>query len=60
MLGGTWRSLLGKSIRRFVELYDEALKSVKPSEPSFVVKSVREKHESRWLFSTCKVPLSEA
>jgi len=47
MLGGTWRSLLGKSIRRSVELYDEALKSVKPSEPSFVVKSVREKHESR-------------
>jgi hypothetical protein len=34
-------------IRKFVEKWDEILKNVKPSEPGFAVKSVREGRESR-------------
>jgi len=34
-------------IRRFIEKWDEILKNVKPSEPGFAVKSVREDRESR-------------
>jgi len=34
-------------IRKFVEKWDEILKNVKPSEPGFAVKSVREDRESR-------------
>jgi hypothetical protein len=34
-------------IRRFVEKWDEILKNVKPSEPGFAVKSIREDRESR-------------
>ena len=33
--------------RKFVEKWDEILKNVKPSEPGFAVKSVREDRESR-------------
>jgi len=33
-------------IRKFVEKWDEILKNVKPSEPGFAVKSVREDRES--------------
>jgi hypothetical protein len=34
-------------IRKFVEKWDEILKNVKPSEPGFAVKSIREDRESR-------------
>jgi hypothetical protein len=34
-------------IRRFIEKWDEILKNVKPSEPGFAVKSIREDRESR-------------
>jgi uncharacterized protein YydD (DUF2326 family) len=33
--------------RRFIEKWDELLKNVKPSEPGFAVRSVREDRESR-------------
>jgi hypothetical protein len=33
-------------IRKFVEKWDEILKNVKPSEPGFAVKSIREDRES--------------
>ena len=33
-------------IRKFIELCDELLKNVKPSEPGFAVRSVREDRES--------------
>lgn len=33
-------------IRKFVEKWDEILKDVKPSEPGFAVKSIREDRES--------------
>jgi hypothetical protein len=33
--------------RKFVEKWDEILKNVKPSEPGFAVKSIREDRESR-------------
>jgi uncharacterized protein YydD (DUF2326 family) len=32
--------------RRFIEKWDELLKNVKPSEPGFAVRSVREDRES--------------
>jgi hypothetical protein len=34
-------------IRRFIEKWDEILKNVKPSEPGFAIKSIREDRESR-------------
>jgi len=34
-------------IRKFIEKWDEILKNVKPSEPGFAVKSIREDRESR-------------
>jgi len=33
-------------IRKFIEKWDELLKNVKPSEPGFAVRSVREDRES--------------
>jgi hypothetical protein len=33
-------------IRKFVEKWDEILKNVKPSEPGFAVKSIREDREN--------------
>jgi hypothetical protein len=38
-----WKIKIGK----FVEKWDEILKNVKPSEPGFAVKSIREDRESR-------------